>query len=42
VRVDFYGIYRPVVGTKSIEVEDGLAVRQVLAEVVTRYPTLRE
>jgi molybdopterin synthase sulfur carrier subunit len=41
VRVDFYGIYRPIVGTKSIEFEDGLSVRQVLEAVVTRYPPLR-
>lgn len=41
MRVDFYGIYRPIVGTKSIEFEDGLSVRQVLEAVVTRYPPLR-
>jgi molybdopterin converting factor small subunit len=40
-RVDFYGIYRPIVGAKSIEVDDGLTVRQVLALVVTRFPSLR-
>jgi molybdopterin synthase sulfur carrier subunit len=42
MRVDFYGIYRPIVGTKSIEVEDGLSVRQVLDAVVARYPALRD
>jgi molybdopterin converting factor small subunit len=42
MRVDFYGIYRPIVGAKSIEVEDGLSVRQVLKIVVTRYPALSE
>ncbi len=41
MRVDFYGIYRPIVGTKSIEFEDGLSVRQVLDAIVTRYPLLR-
>jgi len=41
-RVDFYGIYRPIVGSKSIEVDDGLTVRQVLAMVVARFPALRE
>ena len=41
MRVDFYGIYRPIVGTKSIEFEDGLSVRQVLDAIVTRYPPLR-
>ena len=42
MQVDFYGIYRPIVGGKSIEVEDGLSVRQVLAVVVARYPALRD
>ncbi len=42
MRVDFYGIYRPIGGIKSIEIEDGLSVRQVLEIVVTRYPALRE
>jgi sulfur-carrier protein len=41
-RVDFYGIYRSIVGAQSIEVENGLTVRQVLAEVVTRFPALRD
>ena len=41
MRVDFYGIYRPIVGAKSIEVDDGLSVRQVLEAIVTRYPPLR-
>jgi molybdopterin synthase sulfur carrier subunit len=42
VRVDFYGIYRPIVGAKSIAVEDGLTVRQVVEVVVARFPALRE
>ena len=41
MRVDFYGIYRPLVGTKSFEFEDGLSVRQVLEIIVARYPPLR-
>lgn len=41
-RIDFYGIYRPIVGTNSIEMEDGLTVRQALALVVARYPALRD
>ena len=41
MRVDFYGIYRSLVGAKSIEVESGLNVRQILDIVVARYPTLR-
>ena len=42
MRVDFYGTYRPVVGAKSIELDAGLSVRQVLEIVVARYPALRE
>jgi molybdopterin converting factor small subunit len=42
VRIDFYGIYRPIVGAKSIEVADNLTVRQALAELVTRFPALRD
>jgi molybdopterin synthase sulfur carrier subunit len=41
MRVDFYGIYRPMVGAKTIEVGAGLNLRQVLDAVVTRYPLLR-
>jgi molybdopterin synthase sulfur carrier subunit len=41
MRVEFYGIYRPIVGAKTIEVEADLNLRQVLEIVVTRYPSLR-
>lgn len=41
MRVDFYGIYRPIVGVKSIEFEDDLTLRQLLGQIVTRYPALR-
>jgi len=41
MRVDFYGIFRPIVGVKSIEVENDLNLRQVLAHIVARYPALR-
>jgi molybdopterin converting factor small subunit len=41
-RVDFYGIYRPIVGANSIEVDDGLTVRQTLALIVARFPPLRD
>ena len=41
MRVDFYGVYRPIVGAKKIEVEANLNLRQVLDIVVTRYPVLR-
>jgi molybdopterin converting factor small subunit len=42
MRVDFYGIYRPIVGAKSIEIANNLTVRQALAEVAVRYPALRD
>jgi molybdopterin synthase sulfur carrier subunit len=42
MRVDFYGVYRPIVGTKTIEVETGQTLRQVLNAIVTRYPALRD
>ncbi len=41
MRVDFYGIYRPIVGVKSIEFANNLNLRQLLAQIVTRYPALR-
>ena len=41
MRVDFYGVYRPIVGAKTIEVEANLNLRQVLAVVVARYPQLQ-
>lgn len=41
MRVEFYGIYRPIVGDKSIEFEDDLTLRQLLEQIVTRYPALR-
>jgi len=42
MRVAFYGIYRPIVGTNSIALDDGLTVRQALALVAARYPVLRD
>jgi molybdopterin synthase sulfur carrier subunit len=43
MRVDFYGIYRPIVGEKTIEfgAGDGLSVRQLLDAIVTRFPAMR-
>jgi sulfur-carrier protein len=43
VRVDFYGIYRPIVGTISIdfELERGATLRDLLDAVVVRFPPLR-
>jgi MoaD family protein len=44
VRVDFYGIYRPIAGGKTIEfeLERGATLRDLLAAVVERFPALRE
>jgi molybdopterin synthase sulfur carrier subunit len=41
MRVEFYSIYRPIVGGKSIEFENDLTLRQLLEMIVTRYPLLR-
>jgi sulfur-carrier protein len=43
VSVDFYGIYRPIVGGKTIEFElEGRAtIRDLLEVVVARFPALR-
>ncbi|NTU65993.1 MAG: MoaD/ThiS family protein [Chloroflexi bacterium] len=43
VRVDFYGIYRPMVGGKTIEFElkREATIRDLLEAVVTRFPPLR-
>jgi molybdopterin converting factor small subunit len=41
MQVDFYGVYRPIVGVKSIEFENDLTLHQLLALIVTRYPALR-
>ena len=43
MRVDFYGVYRPIVGSKSIDLEikrDG-TVRDALNSIVARFPSLR-
>ena len=44
MRVDFYGIYRPIVGGKTIEFElkCGVTIRALLDAVVTRFPVLRD
>jgi len=43
MRVDFYGVYRPLVGGKTIEfeLEYGATIRDLLEAVVTRFPALR-
>jgi len=43
VRVDFYGIYRPIAGGKTIEfeLERGATLRDLLEAVVARFPSLR-
>lgn len=40
MHVEFYGVYRPIVGAKSIEVE-AVNLRQMLDAVAARYPQLR-
>ncbi len=44
MRVDFYGIYRPMVGGKSIEfeIEPGATIRSLLSAIMARFPALRE
>ncbi len=43
MRVDFYGIYRPIAGGKTIEfeLERGATLRDLLEAVVARFPSLR-
>jgi molybdopterin synthase sulfur carrier subunit len=43
MRVDFYGIYRPVAGGKSInfELQPTATVRDLLNAIVERFPALR-
>jgi MoaD family protein len=42
VKVSFYGGMRPIVGGKTVEiaVAEGSTVRQLLDEIVARYPRL--
>ena len=44
MRVDFYGIYRPLAGGKTLEfeLEHGATLRVLLSAIVTRFPTLRD
>ncbi len=44
MRVDFYGIYRPIAGGKSIEfnVDRSGTVRDVLKAIIARFPFLRD
>ena len=43
MRVDFYGIYRPIVGGKSIEFDAaGTTVRTVLDALIARFPLMRD
>jgi MoaD family protein len=43
VRVDFYGVYRPIAGGKTIEfeLERGATLRDLLEAVVVRFSPLR-
>jgi sulfur-carrier protein len=44
MRVDFYGIYRPIAGGKSIEFDADCSstVRDVLEAIIARFPFLRD
>ncbi len=44
MRVDFYGIYRPIVGAKTIEFElpEAVTVRNVINAIVAQFPALRD
>ena len=44
MRVDFYGVYRLSVGTKTIEFEvnPGASLYDLLCAVVERFPSLRD
>ncbi len=44
MRVDFYGIYRPMAGGKTIEFEIArdATVRDLLNAIVTRFPPLHD
>ncbi len=43
MRVDFYGIYRPIVGGKTIECDiDCSTVRAVLNAIIAHVPLLRD
>jgi MoaD family protein len=44
MKVNFYGIYRPIVGGKTIEFdgEGGLSVRQLIEAIVLRFAVMRD
>ena len=43
MRVNFYATFRQIVGGKTIEfpMADGMTVRQLMAEIIARFPPLR-
>jgi sulfur-carrier protein len=43
MKVNFFATLRPIVGSKSVEFEqiEGLTVRQLVQQVIHRYPALR-
>jgi sulfur-carrier protein len=43
MKVNFFATLRPIVGSKSVEFEegDGLTVRQLMQQMIGRYPELR-
>jgi len=43
MKVNFYATLRPIVGGKTVEVEfaEGITLRQILQQLITRFPPLR-
>ena len=43
MQVNFYGTYRPIAGSKTVEfnLDRGSTVRQLIDAIVTRFPPLR-
>ena len=44
MQVNFYGIYRPIAGSKTVEfnIDRGSTARQLIEALVTRFPPLRD
>ena len=44
MKINFHATYRQIVGGKTVDLPlpDGVAVRQLIDEIVRRYPGLRE
>lgn len=44
MQINFYATLRPIVGGKTVDlsIEEGTTVAQLVEQIVTRYPPLRE